>query len=109
MRRGELWTLQDDGYASKPRPVVIVQSDRLAQLESVTLCLITSCEAPAMPTRVRIEPSEANGLRSTSYVMTDKIASVRRSMLGKHIGSLADTDMAKVTDALAIVLGIEPR
>jgi len=27
MKRGEIWTLQDDPYASKARPVVIVQAD----------------------------------------------------------------------------------
>ncbi|PJM74949.1 hypothetical protein [Bifidobacterium simiarum] len=27
MKRGEIWTLQADGYDSKPRPVVIVHSD----------------------------------------------------------------------------------
>ena len=27
MKRGDIWTLQDDGYASKPRPVVIVQGN----------------------------------------------------------------------------------
>lgn len=28
MKRGEVWTLQDRQYASKARPVVIIQSDR---------------------------------------------------------------------------------
>lgn len=27
--RGEIWTLRDDRYASKARPVVIVQSDEV--------------------------------------------------------------------------------
>lgn len=27
MERGEVWTLQDKNYASKARPVVIVQQD----------------------------------------------------------------------------------
>ncbi|WEV65580.1 type II toxin-antitoxin system PemK/MazF family toxin [Bifidobacterium sp. ESL0764] len=30
MKRGEIWTVRADGYASKPRPVVIVQSDKVA-------------------------------------------------------------------------------
>lgn len=29
MRRGEAWTLRDDSYASKARPVVVVQSDEV--------------------------------------------------------------------------------
>ncbi len=29
MKRGEIWTLQDKNYASKARPVVVIQSDRI--------------------------------------------------------------------------------
>ena len=42
MKRGEIWTLQADGYASKPRPVVIVQSDAVDRFDSVITCLLTS-------------------------------------------------------------------
>ena len=28
MKRGEIWTLQDKHYASKARPVVVIQSDK---------------------------------------------------------------------------------
>lgn len=45
MKRGELWLLQDDGYASKPRPVVVVQSDTINQFHSVVLCLLTSFDS----------------------------------------------------------------
>ncbi|MCI1747782.1 MAG: type II toxin-antitoxin system PemK/MazF family toxin [Acidipropionibacterium sp.] len=40
MQRGEIWTLRDDRYASKARPVVVVQGD-LEQFDSVVLCLLT--------------------------------------------------------------------
>jgi mRNA-degrading endonuclease toxin of MazEF toxin-antitoxin module len=33
MKRGEVWTLRDDAYASKARPVVIVQADLAKILE----------------------------------------------------------------------------
>jgi mRNA interferase MazF len=39
MQRGEIWTLRDDRYASKARPVVVVQGD-LEQFDSVVLCLL---------------------------------------------------------------------
>ncbi|WP_267889617.1 type II toxin-antitoxin system PemK/MazF family toxin [Bifidobacterium myosotis] len=45
MRRGEIWTLQADGYASKPRPVVIVQNDAVDRFDSVITCLLTSYDS----------------------------------------------------------------
>jgi hypothetical protein len=37
MRRGELWTVLDSGYAAKPRPALIVQPQTPSDLESVIL------------------------------------------------------------------------
>ena len=39
MKRGEIWVLRDEGYTSKPRPVVVIQSDEITQFQSVVLCL----------------------------------------------------------------------
>ena len=47
-----------------------------------------------------------NGLSKTSFVMTDKIASVSRDMLGKRIGVLEDAYMDAVSCSLRIVLGL---
>ena len=40
MKRGEIWTLRDHNYASKARPVVIIQSDEHPSFDSVILCLL---------------------------------------------------------------------
>ena len=104
--RGEIWTMRDDLYASKARPVVIVQSDEIVGFDSVVLCLMTTFESSGMPTRIRVEPSEENGLDRTSLVMTDKIASVSRGMLGKRIGILERDRMDEVAEKLALVLGL---
>ena len=45
MKRGEVWTLQDKNYASKSRPVVVIQSDKYDMFESIILCLFTSFES----------------------------------------------------------------
>ncbi|GHV07616.1 putative endoribonuclease MazF [Campylobacterota bacterium] len=105
MKRGELWTLQDRNYASKPRPVVIVQADS-SSFNSVILCLFTSFESNTIATRVKIEPSAENGLQKISYVMTDKIVTVDRAMLGECIGSLSESQMRLVSGKLAKVLEI---
>ena len=107
MRRGEVWTLRDDAYASKARPVVVVQNDELTGFGSVVLCLFTSFDSRDIPTRVPIEPSEGNGLAKPSYVMTEKIVTVDKQLLGKRVGILGKDDMAEVSRQLAVALGLE--
>jgi len=106
MKRGEIWTLQDKHYASKARPVVVIQSDKHDSFDSVILCLFTSYESGDISTRVRIEPSSENGLQKVSYVMTDKIVTVDKSMLGKRVSVLSDDDMLAVSEQLRAILGL---
>ena len=88
MKRGELWIGAEAGYASKPRPALIVQSDRYSDDESVVTCLVTSFATDASGTdyRVALPKSDANGLRVDSFVMLDKIVAIPRKKLVKRIG-----------------------
>lgn len=104
--RGEIWSMRDDLYASKARPVVIIQSDEISGFDSVVLCLLTTYESSGIPTRVRVEPTVQNGLEKASYVMTEKIASVSRAMLGRRIGMLEEEVMREVSEKVAVVLGL---
>lgn len=104
--RGEIWSMRDDLYASKARPVVIIQSDEASGFDSVVLCLLTTYDSSGIPTRVRVEPTMRNRLEKTSYVMTEKIASVSRAMLGKRIGALEEEAMHEVSERLRVVLGL---
>jgi len=106
MKHGELWTLQDKNYASKARPVLIIQSDNENIFDSIILCLLTSFESENVSTRLKIEPTSENGLMKTSYVMTDKIVTVEKTMLGDHIGNLTDSEMHLIAGKLAKILKI---
>ncbi len=55
MKRGEVWTLQDRQYASKARPVVIIQSDRHNSFGSVILCLFTSFDSGEVGTKIILD------------------------------------------------------
>jgi len=107
MKRGELWTLQDKGYASKARPVLIIQADIADSFDSIILCLFTSYNSDNITTRIKIEPNNENGLEKTSYVMTEKIITVEKTMLGKRIGYLSDNEMHKIAGKLARILDIQ--
>jgi len=106
MKRGELWTLKDRSYAAKARPVVIVQANLENDFDSVILCLFTTFESENISTRVKIDPTSENGLEKTSYVMTEKIITVEKTMLGRHIGNLASNEMHLIAGKLAKILEI---
>ena len=107
MNRGEIWTASAGaGYAGKPRPVVIVQDDRFGGTASITLCAFTTDATEAPLFRLRIEPSETNGLREPSSIMVDKVTTVSRDKLGKRIGRLADEDVVRLNRALMLFLGL---
>lgn len=107
MKRGEIWTASGGGsYAGKPRPAVIVQDDRFEATDSITVCAFTSDPAEAPLFRLAIEPSAANGLRTTSRLMVDKITTVPKARLGRRIGRLGDEDVLRLNRAILIFLGL---
>ena len=106
MKRGEIWSLRDRQYASKARPVVIVQSDEHSSFDSVILCLFTTYESEHIDTRVKVSATKKNGLIKDSYIMTDKIVTVDKEMLGEMLGVLSEKDMKAVSKQLRIILDI---
>ena len=107
MRRGELWTAAGGrNYASKPRPVLVVQDDRFDATDSITVCPITSdlTEIPLL--RVPLHPESAGGLAQPSSIMVDKLTTMPRSKLGRHIGNVSDIDMLTLARALVVFLGL---
>lgn len=107
MKRGDVWTAAGGSeYASKPRPVVIIQDDRFDTTASVAVCAFTTEPTAAPYFRLPVEPDNENGLERTSSLMVDKVAAVPRSRLGKHIGRLRNEDMTRLDRALVVFLGL---
>lgn len=106
MNRGEIWTASGGGYAGKPRPVCILQTNAFPFLESITICPFTSDMDELEIFRVLIAPEPGNGLRSPSHIMADKITTLPRSKLGKRIGALDDEDMLRLDRAVMVFLGL---
>jgi mRNA interferase MazF len=107
VKRGEIWTAAGGvTYASKPRPVVIVQDDRFDETKSITICAFTSDPTDAPLFRIAVEPSEINGLETASRLMVDKITTIPKHKLGSPIGRLADDDMLRLNRAVMIFLGL---
>lgn len=107
MRRGEIWTVAGgNDYAGKPRPAVILQDDRFDGTASVTICAFTTDETEAPLFRLLVESSERNGLRAPCRLMVDKITTVPKSRIGKHLGQLDDDDVLRLNRAVLVFLGL---
>ena len=107
MRRGDVVLVAAAGDYGKPRPAVIVQTDAFPEIHaSVVVCQMTSEVVEAPDFRVTVDPSERNGLRARSQIMADKPVTVRRARVGRSIGRLDDSDVARLNAALAFVMGL---
>ena len=94
------------GDYGKPRPAVVVETDYLASVDSVLLCLVTSDILEHSGRRIDLEPSASNGLRLRSQVQADKIFALRRQKCGKPIGVLNARELEQLNEALMLVLGL---
>ncbi len=99
----EVWTIQDDDddYArSKPRPAVVVQNvASFGDLDSVTVCLLTTHDAEAFY-RIPVVASQVNGLDKRSRLMVDKVTTIERGRLKERIGMVSGDTMEKLYLAL---------
>jgi mRNA interferase MazF len=108
MLRGDLVTVSAPGDFGKPRPAVVIQSDKLirAGLRSVIVCLITTHIEDAPAFRLDLEPSPGTGLRQRSQIMVDKLLTVPAAKIGKSIGRLDDESLVRLNRTLAFVVGL---
>lgn len=107
MKRGEIWTVATGAdYTGKPRPAVIVQDDDFDRTLSITICAFTTDPTEAPLFRIRIQPSERNGLRAECSLMVDKLTTVPKAKLGSRIGRLDDEDVLPLNQAILVFLGL---
>ncbi len=107
MKRGEVWTVAGGpDYAGKPRPAIILQSDKFDATLSITICPLTSTLVDAEPARFAIAPSKANGLLVMSHAMIDKISTVPKQNVARRVGRLESRHILLLNQHVAIFLGL---
>lgn len=106
MRRGDLVPIVQPGAYGKPRPALVIQSDLFNIHPSVTILPLTSELRNTPIFRLRVEPSNENGLHVTSEIMVDKITTVPREKTGTVFGHLEAESLREVERLLAVWLGL---
>lgn len=105
LTRGDLVTVAVAGDFGKPRPALVIQSDRFGSTATVTVLLVSSTLVEAPLVRLTMEASAGNGLLKRSQVMVDKAMTVKRDKLGERLGRVEDDILTAVNRALALFLG----
>ena len=106
MMRGDVVLTVVQRDFGKLRPAVVVQGDQSRDLDSVTICLLTSDLVADSTLRVAVEPTPENGLRTLSQVQADKVQTVRRQRIRDRVGHLSAETMRQVDVALALHLNL---
>ena len=107
MKRGDFVTIAAQGNFGKPRPALVIQTDRVGDdFPSVTVLPVTGMVVPGQLIRVTVAPSAENGLQKLSQVMVDKTMTVKREKIGAKLGAIDADGMKAVERNLAVFLGI---
>ncbi len=107
LKRGDVVTVAaGSGFGGKPRPALMVQADRYAELPTVLINLFTTQLANSPNARPHFEPNARNGLREACDLMIDITLAVPARKVGGLIGRLDPADMARVDRSLLLMFGL---
>jgi mRNA interferase MazF len=100
VKRGDIVLVAPPGDYGKPRPAVVIQSDRMRATDSVLLLLMTSALEDAPIYRLQIEPASGNAVTRASQIMIEK------HKIGQVIGRLSSDELVALNGMLSAVIGL---
>ena len=106
MKRGDIALVAGGTYSSKPRPALVLQDDHFDATDSVMVCPFTTAAVDAPMLRLPVAADGTNGLSRDSWLMVDKLTTVRRSNTREVIGRLADGQLTELERLLIVFLGL---
>jgi mRNA interferase MazF len=107
LRRGDLITIALSGDFGKPRPAVVIQSDRIIVTDTILVCLVTSDIQDFPSFRLNLPADAATGLAKPSQIMVDKIFSVMRRKCGPVFGHVDRDVLDQLRAALGFMIGFD--
>lgn len=109
--RGDVWLVAlgagRAGEPGKTRPAIVVSVNELSTGTREELIVVVPMSSSVAPSALRIEIDPAAGSERASRAVCRAVRAVVRSRLVRRIGSVPQADMARVENALALILGIE--
>lgn len=102
MRRGDIviGAMRGD-FTGKPRPYVVVQSDRtLGRTATVTVCPLTGSPIGIGRVRIAVGANDGTGLETTSEIEVDRVTTIRVAGVRGTIGRVPADVMLQVDDSL---------
>jgi len=113
MRRGEIWLVALEptvgAEIGKTRPVVIVSDETVGILLLEVIVPITDSKERYTERNwmVRLEPSGENGLTKVWAADAFQVRSVSQQRFVRQLGTLSETIMEEIAEALTIVLDLD--
>ena len=110
-KRGEIYLVNFDptvgAEIQKTRPAIIIQNDVANRYSAVTIvAAITSrADERLFPTEAPI-PAGVGGLQSDSLILLNQLRTIDKQRLVRRLGTINDTFMYTVENALLISLGM---
>ncbi|HET7385392.1 MAG TPA: type II toxin-antitoxin system PemK/MazF family toxin [Nocardioidaceae bacterium] len=110
-RRGEVWLVAlgaaRAGEAGKTRPALIVSVDALNTGAPEELVVVVPLSSSLAPSALRIDIEPIAGLDRDSRAICRAVRSVAASRLRRRLDRIGEADMARVEEALSLILGLE--
>ncbi len=93
-------------FGGKPRPYVVVQSDRFRTQRVILVGCTTDVTDEPDNLRPRLVPTSENGLAEVCDVMVDNPVTARRERVVRIVGQLSAGELESVERALMLVMGL---
>jgi mRNA interferase MazF len=107
MKRGDLYRVyKPSGDPKQYRTFVVVSRQALIDSRfSTVICAPIFTNGEGLSTQIEVGPEE--GLKHTSWISCDNLASVRKSELTNFIGSLRSSRLRALDNALKMALDLD--
>ena len=107
MQRGEIITVAMAGDYGKPRPAVVIQTDRVGITDTILVCLISSDLQDLPSIRIDVPATTGTGLERPSQIMVEKIFAVVKVKCRKRIGLIDAETQGVLNEALFMMIGLD--
>ena len=107
MKRGDIVLVVLTGEFGKPRPALVIQTDKAFPSEYITCIPITGTLKRVPDIRIPIHPTQKNGLTKPSELIVDLVQTASLSRFRDVIGSIDTETMNLVEKSLSLHLGLD--